>query len=253
MTNKEFSMLKESIFLNEDCLVGLSKIEDKSVDCVLTDPPYGINYKTGWSNKFSTIQQDDGSLDVELLFSELGRVTKDDAAFFVYVGVQTMDVFLHELKKIATIRNIITIPRTQKGGNGSLTQSFAPQNEFMLFATKGRKSFEETQILKPSASYTKDKRKVAPKYIKRLPDHWHWCKAGVNNNSRIHPTEKHGSALETAILSFTKMGETVLDPFAGSGSTLFAAKKLGRKYIGFEIDKGYYDLVLKRLDGVDIV
>lgn len=240
----------DNVFLNEDCIQGLKKLKDKSVDCVLTDPPYGISYKTGWSNKFSQISNDDGSLDLETLFAELGRVTKDDSAFFIYVGVQTIDIFMHELKKIATIRNIITIPRTQKGGNGSLTQSFSPQNEFMIFATKGKKSFEETQILEPAASYLKDKRKTAPKFIKRLPDFWHWCKAGVNNNSRIHPTEKHSSALETAILSFTKKGETILEPFAGSGSTLIAAKKFGRKYIGFEIDKNYYDLAVNRLKEV---
>lgn len=118
---------------NEDCLIGMQKLADKSVDCVLTDPLYGINYRSGWSKKFDVIANDKDLFDLEKFFSEIDRVTKDDSAIYIYVGIQTMDLFMNELKKIATLRNLITVPRNQKGGNGSLTQSFSPQNEFMLF------------------------------------------------------------------------------------------------------------------------
>ena len=239
-------MAKELISIyNEDCIVGMNRIKDKSIDCVLTDPPYGINYKSGWSKKFSTIANDKELFNLEEFFKEIDRVTKDDSAIYIYIGIQTLDLFMSELKKIATIRNLITVPRTQKGGNGSLKQSFSPQNEFMLFATKGKKKIEETQILRPSKGYLKDKRKKPKQWITRLPDYWHWTKAGVANNLRKHVTEKHESALMVAIQCSTQEGDTILDPFAGSGSSLFAAKKLNRKSIGFEIDGEMYQKILE--------
>ncbi len=229
---------------NQDCLTGLKNIKTKSVDCVLTDPPYGIDYKSGWSKKFDKIHNDKNLFDLELFFAEIDRVTKEDSAIYIYVGIQTMELFLLELKKIATVRNLITVPRTQKGGNGSLNQSFSPQNEFIIFATKGKKNIEETQILKPSEGYLKDKRKKPKEWIKRLPDYWSWTRAGVANNARKHVTEKDESALSVAIQCSTKEGEVVLDPFAGSGSTLFAAKKLNRISIGFEIDTKMYNEII---------
>lgn len=232
----------------EDCFLGMKKIDDKKIDCVLTDPPYGINYQSGWTKKFDKIHNDKYVFDLDLFFSELNRITKDDSAFYIYAGIQTLDLFLSGIKKIATLRNLIVIPRTQKGGNGSLTQSFSPQSEFIIFATKGNKKIEETKILKPSESYLKDKRKKAPDYIKRLPDFWNWTKAGVPNNLRLHPTEKDLSALLVAIQCSTKEKDWVLDPFAGSGSTLLACKKLNRNCIGFELEPTYFNIIQERLN-----
>ncbi len=232
----------------DDCFNGMKKIEDKKIDCVLTDPPYGINYQSGWTKKFDKIHNDKTVFDLDYFFNELNRITKDDSAFYIYVGIQTLDLFLYEVKKIATLRNLIVIPRTQKGGNGSLSQSFSPQNEFIIFATKGNKKIEETKILKPSTSYLKDKRKKAPEYITRLPDYWEWTKAGVPNNSRVHPTEKDLSALLVAIQCSTKENDWVIDPFAGSGSTLLACQQLNRNCIGFELEKQYFDIIQGRLN-----
>lgn len=235
----------------EDCFEGMKKIPDNTIDCVLTDPPYGINYMSGWTKRFEKIKNDAEVLNLDIFFKELDRITKDDSAFYIYVGLQTLDMFLTGIKNIATLRNMIVVPRTQKGGNGSLTQSFSPQNEFILFATKGKKKLEKTEILKPSASYLKDKRKIAPKYITRLPDYWDWAKAGVPNNLRTHPTEKDLSALLVALQCSTKEGEMVLDPFSGSGSTLLACKILNRSCIGFEIEDKYFELTQKRLKDLD--
>lgn len=242
----------KNVIMNEDCMVGLDLLDEKSVDCVLTDPPYGINYKSGWTDKFEKINNDEEVIDVELLFQKLDRVTKDDSAFYIYVGIQTMDIFMHELKKIATLRNLIVVPRTQKGGNGSLKQSFSPQNEFMLFATKGNKQIEQTKILKPSLSYQKDKRKKAPEYITRLPDFWDFARAGVPNNLRDHPMEKDISALSVAIQCSTKPGDLVLDVFSGTGSTLITSKMLGRNYVGFETDKVHFQKAENKLREVQL-
>ncbi|UKI56149.1 MAG: site-specific DNA-methyltransferase [Treponema succinifaciens] len=63
----------------------------------------------------------------------------------------------------------------------------------------------------------------------------------------LHPTQKAVSLMETIISLVTKKGQVVLDPFCGCGTTLVAAKKLNREYIGFEINPIYYDNIMKRL------
>lgn len=62
-----------------------------------------------------------------------------------------------------------------------------------------------------------------------------------------HPTAKPIALMETLIRQSSNVGDIVLDPFAGGGSTLIAAKRLERHYIGFEIDKQYYDIAYSRL------
>jgi site-specific DNA-methyltransferase (adenine-specific) len=65
--------------------------------------------------------------------------------------------------------------------------------------------------------------------------------------NKLHPTEKPVSALKTLVEAFSATGETVLDPFAGSGSSLMAAKTLGRSYIGIELDRTYHAIARRRL------
>jgi site-specific DNA-methyltransferase (adenine-specific) len=65
---------------------------------------------------------------------------------------------------------------------------------------------------------------------------------------KLHPTEKPIDLLKLYISNSSNEGDIVLDPFAGSGSTLLASKELNRKYIGYEIDKQYYDIAVERLE-----
>ena len=68
-----------------------------------------------------------------------------------------------------------------------------------------------------------------------------------NPRDKAHPTEKPVELMEHYILNSTEPGETVFDPFAGSGSTLVAAARNGRKWIGCEIDPEYYYPAVGRL------
>ncbi|WP_295762309.1 site-specific DNA-methyltransferase [uncultured Oscillibacter sp.] len=64
----------------------------------------------------------------------------------------------------------------------------------------------------------------------------------------VHPTEKLVGLLASLITSVTKPGDLILDPFAGSGSTLVAAKKTGRWFIGMELDGGHYETARRRVE-----
>ena len=66
--------------------------------------------------------------------------------------------------------------------------------------------------------------------------------------NKLHPTQKPVSVLLPLVETFSYMGGTVMDPFAGSGSTLLAAKTLGRNYIGIELDAKYHSIATERLN-----
>lgn len=70
-----------------------------------------------------------------------------------------------------------------------------------------------------------------------------------NGRSKLHPTEKNHALLEDLIKDNTNEGQTVFDPCCGSGSHCFVAKNLGRKYIGVELDRNYFDVAVKRVGG----
>jgi site-specific DNA-methyltransferase (adenine-specific) len=67
------------------------------------------------------------------------------------------------------------------------------------------------------------------------------------NAKKLHPTQKPISLMEYLINTYSKASDTILDPFAGSGTTLLAAKRLGRKAIGIELKQEYCDVIVKRL------
>lgn len=231
-----------------NCLEGLKLIPDKSISLVTTDPPYGINYKSSWSNTFETIKNDDNIFWLEEFFKQINRVTENNSHLYCFTGFDYLPEFINEIKKYYKVQNLITIPRTMKGGAGSKTQSFSYQNEFVIFATKGIRRFEETQILKPSEVYLKDKRKKPKEWLYRLPDYWDWLKASEHNLKREHPTQKTVEVMKTMIQLSSKEGEFVLDPFMGSGTTAVASALLNRKFIGFELDKEYIEVSNKRLE-----
>ena len=113
--------------------------------------------------------------------------------------------------------------------------------------TEGRK-FNQTEILKPSDTYLKDKRYKPKKWLYRLPDNWNWTKASVHNaKDKLHPTEKNVSCIEDMLALSSSAGEVVLDPFMGSGTTGVACKNLNRNFIGMEIDEEYFEIAKERI------
>ena len=226
----------------------MKEMPDEYIDLVVTDPPYLINYSSFRTNS-KVIKNDDNNNWVEPFFKELSRVVKKGSHLYCFTDFEMSADFLIEIRKYWKVRNLLCIPRKIKGNGGN--RIFQQQFEHCIFATKGRKNdgrnFNQTQILKPSEGYLKDKRYQAKEWLYRLPDHWHWTSASDFNHNRIHPNQKNVECLKDMITLSSNEGEIVFDPFSGSGSTLIAAKELNRNYIGCEIDEGFYDKVLNRL------
>jgi len=217
--------------LHGDCLTELKKLDDNSVDLLLTDPPYGTNDKYHKSIKrgnnitsFNSIEWDN-VIPFDYL-NECFRIMKDD----------TWGVVFTDKKEITTVWNYIE------------SAGFKPRNTFYWIKpnkaptpASNFKSNVETCIV-----FTKGRTTIKwtgggnqPNYI-MLP--FVIGKEWVN-----HPTQKPIKLMEHFIQLFSKEGDVVLDPFVGSGTTPVACIRSNRNYIGVEIDEAYVELAKERI------
>ena len=213
-------------FLNQiiegDCLEVMKDIPDKSVDLVLTDPPYGINYQSNFrQEKFLKIENDD-TVNVDWIKISFDKL-KDGGALYCCTRWDVFDKWKCEIEKYFDIKNTI-IWYKHGGGLGDLTGAYIYNHEFIIFATKGK-------------HYLRGK---------RINDVWEIQKDNVNNY--LHPTQKPILLMETMIDKSTDKGDIILDPFLGSGTTAIAAHNTGRFFIGIEKEPKYVEIARKRLE-----
>lgn len=210
-----------------DCSEVLASLPDKSIDCVITDPPYSErthkNAKTnkgkGWG--VQAVHFDSVTLDeIEIKMAECGRVTK-------HWVVATMDYH-----------------------HAFTYENNPPENLKLLRIGVWTKSNPMPQISgdRPGQGWES----IA--FLHRVDTKPIWNGGGRSSvwhsptvSKGDHPTAKPLSMVAEWVRLFSNVGETVLDPFAGSGTTLRAAKDEGRKAIGVEIDEKYCEVIAKRM------
>lgn len=209
---------------NEDCLSGIKRIDNKSIDLVLTDIPYGMDFQSSRrKEKHLKIQND---IDVNWFpdwIKEIDRVSKDDAHLYIFCSHHKVDFFKSEIEKFRKVKNIL-IWEKNNHGSGDLLGDYAPKYEMILFCSNGDKKLNggrDANIIKANRT---------------------------QNN--LHPTEKPVNLMEYFISKSSNENDLVLDTFAGSGSTLVGCKNTKRNFIGFEIEEAYIEIINKRLQSV---
>jgi len=237
-----------------DCLEIMDELikEGIVVDAIITDPPYGIDYQSFRTKREKLLN--DASLHwVDDFTEKCSKILKKGNHLYCFVDPEYSPEFILGFRRNGfKIRNLLTIPRAVKGNGGD--RIFQQQNEFCIFATLGKKTegrkFNQTQILKPSEGYLKDKRYKAKEWLYRLPDVWHWTKASAHNSkNKNHPTEKNVKCMEDMLKISTNEKDLILDPFIGSGTTGVACKNLNRSFIGIEMNDKYFDIAKERIEG----
>jgi len=203
--------------LRNTILKALPMLPDQSVDFILTDPPYLVSYKP---RDGRTVSGDDDAAWLKPSFAQLYRVLKADGFCFSFYGWPHADRFM-EAFRAAGFRPVghFSFPK----GYTSSVGHVRCQHECGYLLAKGNPS-----------------RPRQP-----LGDVISWSD---NTGNKLHPTQKPVSVLLPLIETYSAPQDTVLDPFAGSGSSLIAAKMLGRAYIGIELDARYHGIAKQRLN-----
>ncbi|WP_263353314.1 DNA methyltransferase [Acidicapsa acidisoli] len=200
---------------NADCTKFLPHLRAESIDFILTDPPYLVRYQ---SRDSRTVPNDDNDAWLKPAFVEMYRVLKPDCFAVSFYGWPAADRFLAAYRN-AGFRTVghITFPKGYSSSTGYL-----------------RSEHETAHLLVKGNPWQRDG---------TIADVLPWKYTG----NRLHPTQKPIEALEPLIGRFCPPGGIVLDPFAGSGSTLEAAQRLGRKWVGVELSAEYHAIANKRL------
>lgn len=202
-----------------DCTAVLKTIPDMCIDLAVTDPPYLVNYR---DRSGRTMANDDNPEKVLSCFPELYRVLKRNSFCVCFYGWNRIELFMTAWKNAGF----------SPVGHLVWHKSYASRTGYV------RACHEQAYLLA----------KGRPRrYGEAISDVLPWEYSG----NRWHPTEKAVSVIKPLIESFSRPGDLVLDPFAGSGSTAAAAAFSGRDYISIELENEYCETARRRLAGIN--
>ena len=207
-----------------DCLEILPTIADKSVHAVITDPPYGIDFQSNQrvkTKKLAKIANDKESFTAWL--PDAYRVTREDGCLLCFCRWDVQEEFRLAIVAAGYAVKSQVIWDKMWHGMGDLDGSYAPVHEILWFATKGAFAFPGGRPISVIRVI-----RIAPAKI-------------------THPNEKPVNLLKKLVTQVTKVGDTVLDPFMGGGSTGVASGVLNRNFIGIELDAGHYHRAERRI------
>ena len=205
-----------------DCLELMKNIPDGSVDLVLTDPPYGIDFQSNFrKNKFNKIENDI-AVNAEFL-DECKRVLKDTGAFYCFTRWDVYPSWIEQIRKRFKVKNCIVWFK-RGGGLWDLKKGYIYNHEFIIYCA------EKNHRLNGK------RRNDVFEFEKDAP------------STYVHPTQKPVSLLKEIIERSSNDGGVVLDCFMGSGSTGVACVNTNRNFIGIELDDGYFNIAKKRIE-----
>lgn len=214
---------KAGMMFNADCLDIMDKMNDGAVDFTLTDIPYdAVNRDSNGLRNLNKGNADIITFNLDEFLKQVLRVTSNSICIFC-----GKEQFSQIYKFFAGIGKGTVRPIIWEKTNPS------PMNGQYIYLSD----------VEMGVWYKKQGAKIFNAHCKNTVFHY------PNGRSKLHPTEKNHALLEDLIKNNTNEGQIVFDPCCGSGSHCFVAKNLGRKYIGIELDKDYFDVAVKRMGG----
>ena len=222
-----------------DCLDLLKTIEDVSIDCVITDPPYfrvmKVDYKGdkyNWDNQWDTFK--DYINWCKIWINELNRVVKSDGSIYVFQDdkICAYTQVLFEKVGFHLVNNIVWVkPNNMPIKGWKSYRCYAPITERILFFSKYEQE-KSNRTFNPSKNYT---------------DVWTFNMTSSSEKT-YHPTQKPIEIIKRIINTSTKEDDLILDLFVGSGTVPVACKQLKRNWIGSEKEEEYIKVINKRLE-----
>jgi len=244
---KETSMIQitsNSRIGNGDCLKLIKQLPDKSVDLVLTDPPYnlglfmhkrGTNIKGMRDNHFAYSGWDDMEFEeweqvMGHLLTECSRVLRDKGALIMFMSIMKVETIIQLATKAGLYYKTVGIWHKTNPMPRNMNLHFINSVEPWLYFINGGHTGTFNNESKPVHDFIETSTITAAEH-----------KIGK------HPTQKPKAVLQHFIKLLSNENDVVLDPFMGSGSTGVACELLNRRFIGFELNEEYYNIASQRI------
>ncbi|MET4682934.1 site-specific DNA-methyltransferase [Brevundimonas faecalis] len=253
------SELKTDVILRGDCIEVLKGLPDKSVDMVFADPPYNLQLGGDLlrpdNSKVDAVDDDWDKFDsfaaydafTRAWLGECRRVLKDEGSLWVigsYHNIFRLGAAMQDLG--FWVLNDIIWRKSNPMPNFKGTR-FTNAHETLIWAAKSREQKRYTFNYDALKAFNEDTQMRSDWTLalctggERLKD---------DDGNKAHPTQKPEALLHRVLLSASRVGDVILDPFFGTGTTGAAAKRLGRHFIGIERDETYARLAEKRIKAV---
>jgi site-specific DNA-methyltransferase (adenine-specific) len=236
--------------MHGDCLKMMQLIPDGSIDMVLADPPYGTT-----ACKWDTV------IPLEAMWAELKRVIKPKGAIVMTASQPFTSALVMSNPKMF---KYCWVWEKSKASNFLLArkQPLKAHEDVLIFSLSVPEYYPQKTIGKPFKGEGRSKKGSQTELVNHVPNP---TKRADNKGDRfprsvqyfvtaeregcLHPTQKPVALMEYLIRTYTNEGETVLDFTMGSGTTGVACANTGRKFIGIELDQGYFDIAKERIYG----
>ena len=232
----------EPDIITGDALEELKKIADDSVDLVIADPPYNLGKNYGNNIDKRTFED---YLDFSRNWlTETKRILKPTGSIYVFMGFRFIsylyNIFEQELQM--HFNGWITWHYTQGIGR---TKGFSPRHDDILLFTKTDNFKFNLDSVRVPQKYFRERnnmRGANPGDVWEF-SHVHYC----NSNRQNHPTQKPEGVVERMVLASSDENDFVVDPFAGSGTTLRVCQQTNRRCLGIEINPTFVSMIQTRL------
>ena len=219
--------MKLNTIYNEECLAGLKRIPDGSIDTIITDPPYNIDIA-----EWDTIHNYEEWM--QTLFEEFQRISKQQIIFFDYSYTKLFEELSEPHERFIWHR--------EGGFRGkTIKKGYEP---FYWYVNDGEEAvYNRITEVNP---YAKTDKRLKPE--RTVSNVWKIPNLVGRKKEKVgHPTQKPIKLINRIVEMTTNKGDIVLDPFMGSGTTAIACLDNDRHYIGFELDEEYHKMALKRI------
>lgn len=256
--------IAESLLINEDCLIALSKIPDNSIDFAFSDPPYNVNKKyENWNDGLDILEYFEWC---DNWLSEMARVLKPGRTLAVLNIPQWCIRHFKHLNTILDFQDWIVWE-----GLSLPVRMIMPAHYSILCFTKGEprnlpglerekySDFENIGVNALKQDYCIRSSCIKKRKLLGISDHsitsnlWGDIHRLKHNSRRVdHPCQLPPSFMYRLISLFTNENEVILDPFNGAGTSSLAIEQMNRKYIAIELSEYYHGITKKRHDELQI-
>lgn len=235
---------------NEDCLTGMKRIADGTVDAIICDPPFGHSTDCDW----------DVRLPMEEMWAEFNRVTKHNAAIVLFSQLPFAVDLINANRKMFRYEWVWHKSHACGFFNANKMPLRAHENILIFYRRlptynpqwHSGKAYSRTHAdAEGGGVYRKRKGALTVNdgehYYPRDVIKFTSVAAKLKTEPRYHPTQKPLALMEFLVRTYTNAGELVLDATMGSGSTGVAAIRCGRRFIGFEKEQKFFEVCRQRL------